>query len=475
LVNVIGENNEGTAAGAKEDSSSVLNGEAKPAHGVEMLVNESEQPLSSSSMRLKVTQEKGKMDRDLRAKWSSILEAATSMINPLPASVQHRNIIAAAVAKAGVDNSKGQTVPLEGVGNSADGDGGNDVGAVKVKAKRNREGLPSVAATVASLAEAQAVIDEACSLPPYVNEPGENFVEVMRSVLGELMLVVLDAREWEAEARDALYPGASAKGIYINTGRKDKGEAGGFYSHVGDDTVSARFPAAQGLSMKEFRALLTAGTDLRLRTNTEGQLKLALANTKKVFREMSKLLSDDQCSGQLVNGKTSHGGSAVSNTGRRVPGTESQVGQVRSSGSGNAQGSSLIKVQSPARKVPTKGSVAAKASQKEVIGDPDDEDDDDDDDDNEDDRSGGRGRKGKGAGDKGQTKATINHLSDLLNSLNRLPPNLLAARDSYTDTNGTGNHQSTSPASALRELYTLSLNMKDRVEAVLARSAVAKG
>jgi hypothetical protein len=37
----------------------------------------------------------------------------------------------------------------------------------------------------------------------------------------------------------------------------------------------------------------------------------------------------------------------------------------------------------------------------------------------------------------------------------------------------TGN-QSTSPCSALRELYTLSFNLKDRVEAVLSRSAVAK-
>jgi hypothetical protein len=38
--------------------------------------------------KYKVTQEKGKMDRDLRAKWTGVLEAATSMINPLPASIQ---------------------------------------------------------------------------------------------------------------------------------------------------------------------------------------------------------------------------------------------------------------------------------------------------------------------------------------------------------------------------------------------------
>jgi hypothetical protein len=40
-----------------------------------------------------------------------------------------------------------------------------------------------------SLVEAQEVLEEACTLPAYVNEPGESFAEAIRSSLGELMAV----------------------------------------------------------------------------------------------------------------------------------------------------------------------------------------------------------------------------------------------------------------------------------------------
>jgi hypothetical protein len=46
--------------------------------------------------------------------------------------------------------------------------------------------------------------------------PGENFVENVRSVLAELMMLVLDTREWEAECRDALYPGVNTR--YVGLG-----------------------------------------------------------------------------------------------------------------------------------------------------------------------------------------------------------------------------------------------------------------
>lgn len=47
---------------------------------------------------------------------------------------------------------------------------------------------------------------------------------------------MLDAREWEASVKDAFYPTASSKGLFINGSRMGReGRAkGGVYSHIGN-------------------------------------------------------------------------------------------------------------------------------------------------------------------------------------------------------------------------------------------------
>lgn len=66
------------------------------------------------------------------------------------------------------------------------------------------------------------------------------------------------------------------------------GGAGGFYSHVGEPAPLA----AKGLSVKEFRSMLGVGTSLRLRTDTEFQLKRSLLTMKKAYKDIDRLLGD---------------------------------------------------------------------------------------------------------------------------------------------------------------------------------------
>ena len=60
----------------------------------------------------------------------------------------------------------------------------------------------SSSSSTSDLAEAQAILEEAATLPSIVNAPGECFAETMRALLGELLVAMTDARAWDAEVAD---------------------------------------------------------------------------------------------------------------------------------------------------------------------------------------------------------------------------------------------------------------------------------
>lgn len=273
----------------------------------------------------------------------------------------------------------------------------------------------------------------------------------------------MEAREWEAGARDALYPSAPPRGLHMHCSRLLGGgrALGAAYSHVGN-TVSISAKALSFTSMREFRAMLSAGSELKLRSDTEGQLKSVLSTVKRLYRDMERVLDDStggfgQGQGQGVAGSATATATAAGHT-KVTPSTSDAPTHSQARGAsghhskGAVSSSSLLHTQSPAKKGPSGGSSAALSSQVD-----DDEDEEDDDD-----SKGKRGMKGNKRG-----KPSINALSDLLLSLDRLPPGVLAARDQQYPSDPT-------PATALRELYFSSVALKDKVEAVFDRAAVAR-
>jgi hypothetical protein len=263
----------------------------------------------------------------------------------------------------------------------------------------------------------------------------------------------MEAREWEASARDALYPSAPPRGLHMHSSRLLGGGTaqGAAYSHVGN-AVSSSAKVASFTSMREFRAMLSAGSELKLRSDTEGQLKSALSTVKRLYRDMERVLDDS--TGGFGQGQGTAGNTAATATGHSKVTHSTSDPQTHSiaRSKGAVSSSSLLHTQSPAKKGLSGSSSAALSSQVD-----DDEDEEDDDD-----TKCRRGLKGSKKG-----KPSINALSDLLLSLDRLPPGVLAARDQQYPSDP-------SPAAALRELYFSSVELKERAEAVFDRAAVAR-
>jgi hypothetical protein len=57
----------------------------------------------------------------------------------------------------------------------------------------------------ATMEEVLPLLEEASHLPAYINSPGESVGETIRTMLGELLKYVMEARIWAAEVRDALH------------------------------------------------------------------------------------------------------------------------------------------------------------------------------------------------------------------------------------------------------------------------------
>ena len=253
-------------------------------------------------------------------------------------------------------------------------------------------------------------------------------------------------------------------------------------------------------SMKEFRSMLSAGAELRLRSDTEALLKTHLLRAKKLFAEVERVL--EECDEKIGSGSGSGGGKgAQSNS--STDGTASstlslqvntQSGQTLSqcSRTGKVPGSSSLlhsQSMSPAKKNSTSSSSSNGNSAMSTLLDDEEEEDE------EDEKSRGIAAVG-GIGSKGRhSKQYLHIISALLRALDRLPPGLFSAKDlpypAETQTPSSLPLSSSlyppslsslspvpvsirTPASVLRDLYNVSVCLKERVEAVLDRAVVAK-
>lgn len=268
----------------------------------------------------------------------------------------------------------------------------------------------------------------------------------------------MDAREWEAEVRDNLYPCASSRGLFLNADRLSGGgrAQGAMFSSVGEKGRTILMKAGTGLSMKEFRNLLNIGSELKLRSDTETHLRAHLAAVRKIFRDIERLLPSDVNEGQMVI--TAAEGAAVpqvkhSSQSLALEGQGQLRGLSTAAGHVHGRTPSFLLHSSPGKK----GGVSSTVPRVS------EEDDEEDEDENP------NGCKGKGKGKGGvRCKPHIGVISELLLALDRLPPGLLAARDSQ------GCTDIFSPSIAIRELYTLSLSLKEHTEMILDRASVSK-
>ena len=143
--------------------------------------------LSASSIRQKGTHEKERTDKLFRARWARILELASSILS---SSAQQKN--QAAAAKAGHTPKGAEVVDSIDGCQTTNGNGsldpiGEGTGAVKNRLKKTNHSSSS--SSLCTVVEVQALLDEACSMQPYTNAPGEHFAETMRFTLGELLMV----------------------------------------------------------------------------------------------------------------------------------------------------------------------------------------------------------------------------------------------------------------------------------------------
>ena len=120
-------------------------------------------------------------------RWVRILEAASGMLATTPGTAQHRNQIAGSKGQAKAAD-QGATDGSQGVGGNSNSSSSDTHEAMKKK-KNGTTTVPSPSPTPFSASDAQALLDEASAMQPYVNAPGEHFSETMRAVLGELMMV----------------------------------------------------------------------------------------------------------------------------------------------------------------------------------------------------------------------------------------------------------------------------------------------
>lgn len=141
--------------------------------------HEHESAPSSSSVRAKGAQERERVDREFRSKWSRILDVATAVL---------------VKATCAVSKGPGPGPIRDGhisTGPDLNGHHSYSVSAPKGKTKKakDKDNASQLSSTNSTVAAAQALLDEACALQPYVDQPGEGLADIIRSTLGELMMV----------------------------------------------------------------------------------------------------------------------------------------------------------------------------------------------------------------------------------------------------------------------------------------------
>ena len=213
------------------------------------------------------------------------------------------------------------------------------------------------------------------------------------------------------------------------------------------------------ISMKELRAILSAGSELRLRSDTEVHLRSALSTVRRLFREAERVMNDTNEMLYEWGQETNVAGPSKFSQALSVD-VQTQSQSRIAPGLGKSSCLLISQTQSPAKKVG--GCTGMSATTSVVQGRVDDDDEE------EDEEFTSKGKKGSGEARSGvKSKTPLHLLSDLLSALDRLPPGVFAARDLQYSL-------SSSPVTALRELYDTSVELKERIDAVLDRAAVAR-
>lgn len=176
------------AGGGRERE--ITQAESMDLFAAESMDGEIEPILSSSSVRLKCTQERERADREFRGKWSGLMDLALAMLSRPKTAVGRTEGFpdtgACVSSSAGLGNGIGHSNSnTSGIDSNGQGQGA----IAKGRTKKAKESAPSGLSAAPTVAAAQALLDESCTMQPYVNQPGEVFAEAMRSTLGELMMV----------------------------------------------------------------------------------------------------------------------------------------------------------------------------------------------------------------------------------------------------------------------------------------------
>ena len=185
---------------------------------------------SSSSMRHKITMEKERADREFRDTWGQILGQASGMLNKgigksttngagainVISSTNSNNNNSICNNNSGNGNAHNDIMSSEYCHNTNNNNNtgqiqnltqGPGVGSDSThpvqslpKGKTKKKDLlnsssssstssASVSSSSYTVSAAISLIEKAGAMKPYVNQPGENLAEIMRSVLGEVMTV----------------------------------------------------------------------------------------------------------------------------------------------------------------------------------------------------------------------------------------------------------------------------------------------
>ena len=431
-----------------------------------------------SSARLRGTLEKHQQDKGAKARWGVLYEKACTLLQRTAAA-------ASFTAQSGSHGA----VATHGYLQSA-----------KVSKGKGREGGGG-SSNQSDLAEAQEILDEACALPPIVNAPGESFAETMRTTLGELLAVHQDARAWEAEVRDALFP---SEALLAMARANDEHP----HTRIGATVAPPMHAVVSWLTMKDFRKLVREGMALRLRTDTEIRLKQSIARLNGLFKKVHFILTRGNIQDAMLGVSAGARGSGSHQSGERNRGGDTKNdGRIAAGGrgthltvvpgsphgahAGSRSGSSLL--HSPSTSSQRAGGAAANTSMpitgrarsnskskarvvsEEVASALSDDDLDDD--------EGGGALVHLGTG-----KPALADISDVFLAIDRFPPGLVVARDRAEVLVGTDSSTyafvASSPAAAaeshltplevLKRLYDVSCALKASTEELLDQSAIAQ-
>ena len=150
--------------------------------------------------------------------------------------------------------------------------------------------------------EAVEILDDAAALPTYINAPGEDFGETVRSALGEVLKSLVESRQWASSVRDALHRNMSAirnsyepNFIFCLNDVSNEHSNYFHFAQVQAAAFSAGGKSAgkrpSGIaSFNEMKAILHEGENLRIAAPEEARLREHMQAAERAGKECRRLL-----------------------------------------------------------------------------------------------------------------------------------------------------------------------------------------